>query len=201
MPPVGRPPLSRAVYSFESPPVMLAAVVLVDTSFAVDALIASQRSHKLCRGFLARLLDDECTVCFNALLEMELAEAAFRIAVRERHSGRSLAEARRDGRVRRRAGRLMGDALSAWQETLEAFPYVRVSLEEVASSVPSVMRRLGLKSYDAVHAATAEFVSARAIITLDSDFGALPQRIAIYTTGTRVAVFRKRRLRPAGVTR
>jgi predicted nucleic acid-binding protein len=174
---------------------MLAGVVLVDTSFAVDALIASQRSHELCRAFLTRLAADECTLCFNALLEMELAETAFKIAVRDRQAGRTFREARHDGRVRRRAGRLMRDALAAWQETLAAFPFVRVGLEEVEAAVPDMMQRRGLKSYDAVHAATASFVNARAIVTLDTDFAVLPQRLAIYTTATRVAACRRIRSR------
>ncbi len=166
---------------------------MLDTSFVVEALIPSQPAHAASEVFLNRLAQQPSTICFNNLLEMELAEVAFRIALTDRFGVNGWRMARRDGRARRRARRLMEDALEAWQDVLAAFSYVRVGLEEVEPAVPQLMSAFGLKSYDAVHAATALYVGVEAIVALDSDFAALPDSIALYTTPGRMATCRERR--------
>ncbi len=193
MPPAGRPPLSRNIYSLESPTLLVPALALLDTSFVVEALIPSQPAHEACEAFLNRLAQQPSTICFNNLLEMELAEVVFRIALIDRFGRNGWKTARRDGRARRRARRLMEDALEAWEDVLAAFSYVRVGLEEVERAVPRLMSTFGLKSYDAVHAATAMYIDVEAIVALDSDFAALPSSIALYTTPGRMATCRERR--------
>ena len=50
----------------------------MDTSFVVHALLPRQRFHDQCRDFLTRLAEGDGTVFFNRLLELELAEVAFK---------------------------------------------------------------------------------------------------------------------------
>ncbi len=192
MTPVGRPPLARAIYSIEDLRLDVPTEVLLDTSFVVDALIDSQPSHEICANFLLQLVEAETVLYFSRLLDLELAEAAFRIALRERYS--SYKTAREDGRARRRAGRLMEEARAAWGEALSAFGYLRVEIHEVADQAPALMTAHGLGSYDAVHAATADHLGLDAIVTLDSGFARLPSRFMLYTTSARLRPFRERRL-------
>lgn len=79
-----------------------------------------------------RLLDSGTTLYFNRLLEVELPETAFRFALEERFGRGDLARARRDGRVRRRDGRLMDETRTAWEEVLAGFSFMRIELHEVA---------------------------------------------------------------------
>src|SRR5437879_6385926 len=102
MPPVGRPPAERGVYSFDGMLVSPPEVVL-DTSFVVDALIPTQTRHFECRAFLGYIVDAEATVIFNRLLEPELWEAAYKIALKELHPRRRAADVRQDRRTLRRA--------------------------------------------------------------------------------------------------
>src|SRR5262249_7929954 len=150
-----RPEATRGVHSIEDPILLAPADVLVDTSFVVEALIETQPLHEPCRDFLQRLLEVDAVLHFNRLLEMELVEAAFRLALKERFGRKKWEEARLDGRARIRAGRLMEQAKEAWEEVLDAFAFVRVELDEVNRAVPQFMQLYGLQSYDAVHAASA----------------------------------------------
>lgn len=63
MPPVGRPPAARGVYSFEALVVPPREVVL-DASFVVDALITSQSRHDDCQAFLTDMATPE-RPCFS----------------------------------------------------------------------------------------------------------------------------------------
>jgi predicted nucleic acid-binding protein len=168
--------------------------VVVDTSFVVEALVGTQQQHEVCRGFLERLLAAETTLYFNRLLEIELAEAAFRFALQER-LGRRVREAdRRDGRLRRRAGRLMEETQDAWDEALAGFSFVCVELHEVADMTPQLMRDHGLRSYDAVHVATALLAGVRDVVTLDVGFANVPpEMLNVHTTRHRLASCRARR--------
>ena len=85
MRPRGRPPLSRAVHSFEDPDVPLPARVVLDTSFVVEALIGSQPLHRACQDFLVRLAGAGTELVYSRLLEGELHETAFLLALKERH--------------------------------------------------------------------------------------------------------------------
>src|SRR4051794_10643175 len=124
MPPVGRPPLARGVYSYEDAARPCPVEALVDTSFIVEAVIKTQPGHQASQAYLARLLAAGTTLYFNRLLEMELAETAFQIALREQYGSKRWKQARYDGRARRRAGRLMEQAQDAWEDVLTYFPYV-----------------------------------------------------------------------------
>lgn len=191
----GRRPLARGVHSLDAPTLDAPDPVFLDTSFVVDALIATQPQHGPCLAFLERLAEAGSTIYFNRLLEIELAETAFRLALIDRF-GRHWMRARSDGRARNRAGRLVDEARDAWGGTLAAFPHVRIEVHEVASEVPALMRAYGLKSYDAVHAASALFAGVGTIVTLDVDFARLPvSTVTVITNSGRLAACRQRRPR------
>jgi predicted nucleic acid-binding protein len=169
--------------------------VFLDTSFVVDALVATQPQHGPCLDFLERLAEAGSTVHVNRLLEMELAETAFRLALKERFR-RQWARARFDGRARVRAGRLLGEVQEAWDRTLAAFSFVRIELDEVVDAVPGLMRSDGLQSYDAVHAASALYAGVGTMVTLDAHFAVLPvSELTIVTSSGRVTACRQRRPR------
>jgi predicted nucleic acid-binding protein len=195
LPARGRPPLSRGVWSLEDPMVVVPGRVLVDTSFVVEALIVSQPVHESCLDFLVRLAEAETELVFSRLLELELAETAYQLALKERHP-RDWKRFRADGRARRRATRLLESVRGAWSEVLENVPSLCVEVEDVAEAVPTLMSRYGLASYDAVHVATAIHANVGAIATLDAGFAAVPASVAgLYVDASRVAFCRRRRRR------
>lgn len=132
---------------------------------------------------------------FNRLLEVELHETLFNVALKERH-GKRWASARYDGRVRRRAGRLLEAGAGAWSELLDSLSWSSVDLNEVVEDVPALMRSYGFRSYDAVHAASLAAAGLSDMATLDHGFAALPQsRLTLHTTDARVVTMRRRRVR------
>jgi hypothetical protein len=82
--PRGRRPAIRGVYAIEDPALILPEVLALDTSFVVEALIETQPLHAVCAGFVERIVEAAPTVVTSELLEVELAEAAFAIALKER---------------------------------------------------------------------------------------------------------------------
>lgn len=189
----GRPALPRRVFSFEDPDLIVPGEVVLDTSFVVVALNSAEPKHAECVAFLTQLTDRGSLLVHNRLLEVELAETAFKLAVRERHGTRGWPAKRADGRVRRRAGRIMKELHDSWREIVATRPSLCVELGEVVDAVPDAMHDWGLGSYDAVHAATASYTSA-AIVTLDSGFGAVPaDQLTIYIDHSRLAGCRRRR--------
>jgi predicted nucleic acid-binding protein len=170
-------------------------VLVIDTTVVVEALLRAQPEHGQCVALLQRLAASDCLVVFNRLLEIELHEALFNLALKEKH-GKAWASARHDGRVRRRAGRLLEDGTSAWSDVLDSLSWASVELGEVAEKVPQLMRSYGFRSYDATHAATLEVAGAKDIATLDHGFASLPQsRATLHTTTRRAVTMRGRRKR------
>ena len=166
MPPARRAGAARNVYSFEGTLVPPDQLVL-ETSFVVDALIPSQARHAECEGFLENIGRARSKVFVNRFLELELWEAAYRIALREHHPRKRPRDARSSRAVLRRANALRDEVDTAWHDVLSMLDWVvAVNLAEVQERVPSLMRH-GLTSYDAVHAATAECADVRAFVTLD----------------------------------
>lgn len=158
--------------------------------------MASEPLHHAARAYIGRLIQAGTTVYFNRLLELELAEVVFRLALIERFGKANVANYRRDGRARRRAGRLLANANNAWRYTLSLFPYVCVEVDEVSDDVPGIMRRYGLGSYDAAHAATAIYAQVPAILTVDTGFASMPQTMLdVYTNTSRIPSCRSLRVR------
>lgn len=82
--PRGRPSATRGVFAIEDQVLLLPSMVAFDTSFVVEALVETQPLHQTCAGFLERLVEAETTIVTSELLVVELAEAAFAIALKER---------------------------------------------------------------------------------------------------------------------
>lgn len=185
----------RQVFAFGEQ-LLLPTTALLDTSFVAEALLSGQPHHAEASAFLSRLAEHGTVIRFNRLLELELAEVAFRAAITERHGSR-WRKLRHDGRIRRRADRLTRETLDAWQQTLDAFDHVIFDLADIAVDVPELMATYGLSSYDAAHAASGLLGDpVDAIATLDIDFAALPQQVQIFTAEARVTRMRQHRSRP-----
>jgi len=165
----------------------------LDTSFVVEALIESQPLHIVCAAFLERLVEVDTTFVTSDLLEIELSEAAFAIALKERW-GRDWRRHRSDGRTRRRGRRLLADVIARYELLFSSTTHVPVPLGRVARAAAVLMTDHGLASYDAVHAASAVAAGAEAMVTTDTGFALLPSRLLqIYTDRSRLAACRRKR--------
>lgn len=194
-PPGGRRPLTRGVFAIEEQELLLPDPIALDTSFVVEALIATQPLHGVCSAFLTRIADSGVSITTSELLPAELAEAAFAIALKERWRGQWRRH-RTDGRSRPRAGRLLNDTLERYNTLLSSVDHFPIPLRRVTSPAAVLMTDYGIASYDAVHAASAIAAGAEAIVTLDTGFALLPSaRLAIYTDRSRVASCRQKRPR------
>jgi hypothetical protein len=114
---MGRPLASRGVHPINGNLVPPDEIVL-ESSFVAEALIPSQRHYEECRTFMSALPVWGTTVYFSELLEPELWEAAYGIAIRELHPKRDKTSARQDGRTRRRATRIQREMERAWDEAV-----------------------------------------------------------------------------------
>jgi predicted nucleic acid-binding protein len=191
----GRQPATRGVYAIEDPALLLPDPIAVDTSFVVEALIVTQPLHAVCAGFLARIAETGVSVVSSDLLPVELAEAAFAIALKERWGGQWRRH-RTDGRARRRGGRLLTDTLSHYETLLSSVKHLPVPIGRAASLAATLMTDYGIASYDAIHAASAIAAGAEAIVTTDTGFALLPaSRLTLYTDRSRVASCRSKRTR------
>lgn len=132
------------------------------------------------------------SIYFNRLLEIELVDVAFRMAVKEKHG--KAAWPSRDRRVCGRAGRLTKQLLASWEELLATVAHLVVEPSEVIHAVPDLMGSFGLRSMDALHVATCEYVSVPVIVTTDVGFADVPEkRLTVYVNDTRVGPCRARR--------
>jgi predicted nucleic acid-binding protein len=185
------------VLAFDAPDWQPPDAVVIDTNVVAEALLPNEPEHRPCLALLERLADRGTTVVFNRLLEIELWEAVFNLALRERHPRKNLRHVRYDNRVRPRAARLLRQAHKAWEEDLvDPLGWTRIEVHEVAERVPILMQEYGLQSYDAVHAATLLMNNLTDLVTRDGGFAVLPPAIAtLHTTQARLAGTRARRRR------
>jgi predicted nucleic acid-binding protein len=167
--------------------------LVLDTSFVVEALITTQPRHAECHAFLVYVTQTGSRVHFNRLLELELWEAAYRVALKGLHRGQRATTVRHEPRALRRATALREEVETTWREVLAALDAVSVDLEDVAAWVPQMMAR-GVSSYDAVHAATAIYVGVRPLVTLDYHFSLVPEAtLELLVPRNRVRACRDRR--------
>jgi predicted nucleic acid-binding protein len=193
--PTARAAGARGVYAIEDPALLLPDPLALDTSFIVEALIETQPLHAHCAEFAARIAESGVRIVTNELLRVELAEAAFAIALKERW-GRQWRQHRTDGRVRRRGRRLLDEVAVRYELLVSAVPHIDVPVGRISTAAANVMADHGLASYDAVHAATAIATGCSAMVTTDTSFALLPaSKLAIYTDRSRVASARDKRLR------
>jgi predicted nucleic acid-binding protein len=189
----GRRPATRGVFAIEEPELLLPNPIALDTSFVVEALIATQPLHAVCRAFLTRIIDSDVSVATSELLRVELAEAAFATALKERWAGQWRRH-RTDGRARRRAARLLNPTLTRYDELLGTLRHISIPLGDTASAAATFMTNYGLASYDAAHAASAVAAGANAIVTIDTGFALLPASLlTVYTDRSRLASCRSKR--------
>jgi predicted nucleic acid-binding protein len=192
----GRPPLPRGVFAFDAPEWHPPKTVLLDTNIVAEALLANQHEHDACLAVLERLGTEGSTVVFSRLLEIELWETVFNLALRERHPRKDTRRVRYDNRVRPRAARLLGQAHTAWEKKLDSLKWSRVEIHDIAEDVPKLMQDHGLQSYDAVHAATLLDSGITDFVTRDGGFAVLPPTAAtLHTTQARLVGTRARRRR------
>ncbi len=193
----GRRPLPRGVFAFDAPEWEPPKTVVLDTNVVAEALLPNEPEHAACRAVLRRFATEGTTVLFNRLLEIELWEAVFNLALRERHPRKNIRHVRYDNRVRPRAARLLRQAQQAWEDdVLAPLAWSRIEMDEVAEDVPKLMQEYGLQSYDAVHAATLLDSEITDFITRDGGFAVLaPTAATLHTTQARLAQTRARRRR------
>jgi predicted nucleic acid-binding protein len=171
------------------------AQLVLDTSFVVEALIATQPRHPECRAFLAYVMRAGSRVHFNRLLELELWEATYRVALKELRRGRGARTVRHEPRALRRARAVREEVETAWRDVVTALDSVSVDLGDVAAWVPQMMA-YGVSSYDAVHAATAVYLGVRPLVTLDYHFSLVPEAaLELLVPRNRVRACRDRRSR------
>jgi predicted nucleic acid-binding protein len=188
----GRPPLERGIVPCDVPALTLPDRVLLDTAFVVDALLSDQRYHAECSSALVDLALADVELVYSTLVEVELLEAVYKVALRERYG--DWRKARPDGRARRRVARIAESAMEAWDEIVDIMGGEPVEPSQVAIRVPGLMHRYGLRSYDAVHVATAIDTETRAIYTLDAQFARVPAKhLTLYTVSAKVPRMRKLR--------
>lgn len=192
-----RQPRPRGVLAFDAPDWEPPNAVALDTNVVAEALLPRQPEHTACRAVLRRLATAGTAVVFSRLLEIELWEAIFNLALRERHPRKNIRHVRYDNRVRPRAARLLRQAQQAWQDDLLApLAWSRIEIDEIAGDVPKLMQDYGLQSYDAVHAATLLASGLTDFITRDGGFAVLPLHVAtLHTTHARLSSTRARRRR------
>ncbi len=192
----GRPPLPRGVLAFDAPEWQPPEAVVLDTNVVAEALLPNQPEHAACAAVIQQFVSAGTTVMFSRLLEIELWEVVFNLALRERHPRKNLRHVRYDSRVRPRAARLLGEARRAWEKLLGTLNWSRIEIHGIASGVPELMQKHGFQSYDAVHAATLLTSGLTDFVTRDGGFAALPPAVAtLHTTHARLASTRARRRR------
>jgi predicted nucleic acid-binding protein len=193
----GRRPLPRGVFAFDAPEWEPPKTVVLDTNVVAEALLPNEPEHAACRAVLRRFATEGTAVLFNRLLEIELWEAVFNLALRERHPRKNIRHVRYDNRVRPRAARLLRQAHQAWEDhVLAPLAWSRIEMDEVTEDVPKLMQEYGLQSYDAVHAATLQASEITNFVTRDGGFAVLPPTAAtLHTTQARLVQTRARRRR------
>ena len=184
----GRAPLSRNVHALGE--LLVPDELLLDTSFVYEALQSGQKFHSDCVSFLERAANQGTVLFFNRLLEVELREVAFKGAF-ERRWGSGWRSHRYDGRTRGAAARQAEQVLDAWFSLLDANSHACVEVDEVHDLIDDFMK-MGLGSYDAVHAATAAYADIHHVATLDASFALVPD-LTIHIDASRVIRCRQTR--------
>lgn len=157
-----------------------------------------QRSYAECRDAFIKMAQAGTELVHSSLLDLELVEAAYRVALRERY-GKRWKQARPDGRARGRAARLAENAMASWSSIRKTLPSTCIEASDVTPAVPPLMRTHALGSYDAVHVATALHAGVHVIAALDAGFARVPaSRLTIHTVSGRLA--RMRAVRAGRIT-
>jgi predicted nucleic acid-binding protein len=152
----------------DSPP----KVILLDTSFVVAHLVAGEKQHEECLSFSEKLQAAGTVVVYSAILRPEYLNA-WRTLIQKGYLPSEPAP-----QMRMELGALQGERLH-WlriadrllRQFLSDFYQKEVRLNRrVLNRMVDIMGRHNLKSYDAIHIASASDVGCRDIASFDSDF-------------------------------
>ena len=121
----GRRPATQGIFAIEQQEFLLPDPIALDTSFVVEALLATQPLHPACSAFLERIFDSGVAVVTSDLLVVELAESAFAITLKERWGGGWRGH-RTDGRSRRPATRRLSHTISRYETLLLSIDHLPV---------------------------------------------------------------------------
>lgn len=149
--------------------------VYLDTSVIVAAIIVRSPRHQPSSEILKKIADDGATVCVSQLVHAELLQSLVALAT----TPYALSEqTRRQFRLHR-----WGDVLDVRRRWLRHAMELRDTLftqfrrveeigitREITREAITVMAESRLKSYDAVHVASAIWLQSAEIITSDRDF-------------------------------
>lgn len=124
--------------------------VVVDTSAAVEVLVADAERHGAYVELMAMLRAVGAVVIVSDLLEAELLEAAYAWDVRRAHG--NWRRQRREGRLARPLRREVR-VLDDWADVLTGMRQQRTTVEPWLRSAAQLMDQTGLGSFDAIHLA------------------------------------------------
>lgn len=173
------------VFPMEDVARMPAAVVL-ERSFVVAALERSAPGHDSAAGFLERMVLADTTLFFNDVLELQLQDAAFDLALREVRLTGTRSEAS--------VSELARAMLARWQALIALTDAVYVELTPLLEDVMYYRERFGLPALDSVQAAMVMASGADGIVTVDQSFGEIdPSLLPIFTPQQFVRGTRARR--------
>ena len=152
----------------QSPP----KIILLDTSFVVAALVAGENEHDECLSFSEKLLTAGTVVLYSSILRAEYLNA-WRTLI---HKGYLPSEP--SPQIRMEMGSLPGDRRH-WLRIADRLLYqflsnfyrreVRLN-RRVMNSIVDLMGKYNLKSYDAIHLASAADVGCRELVSFDDHF-------------------------------
>lgn len=152
--------------------------VVVDTSAAIEVLIREAEFHAEYVALFKRLREDGLGICCSELLGPELVEAAYAWDVRRMLPGRWRSE-RRDGMLVRPRARELTIA-DEWLRFVGEDAYLTVPIADVFDASVAIVNGTGLRSYDAVHLATAACLDLP-IVTHDRGMIAWAGDVTVYT--------------------
>lgn len=179
--------------------------LVVDTSAFVAALVPDVPTHADYAGFLERCALAGTVLAYCELVELELAHAAIGIQLTRRH-GKRANMARRDGRALRPARAFAVELREAFSELLTGFDVIRIPISQnvhamspdgypvstsLTQAAVTLVERVGVGSYDAVHIVCAMVASAP-LLARDVGF-ARASAITLITDPTRIASARRLR--------
>jgi len=173
------------VFPMEETTSMPAAVVL-ERSFVLAALERTAPGHDAAAAFLEQMVAADTTVFFNDVLELQLQDVAFDLAVRQVRGAGTRSEAS--------VSELARAMLARWQALITLTDAVYVELTPLLEDVMYYRERFGLPALDSVHAAMVMASDADGIATVDHAFGAVdPSLLPIFTPQQFVRCTRARR--------
>lgn len=133
-------------------------LVVVDTSAAVEALVAEADCHEGYVALLGSIRRAKGSIAYSELLEPELVEAAYTWDIRRQSPGGWRALRRDQNAQRDRA--LERTVLRAWRSLAGEQTSVVIPIRAVVDASVEYVTDTGLGSYDAVHLATAHHLRA-----------------------------------------